>query len=353
MEGVSDFAFRYWLSLCSQPDFQSTPFLRVTPTYPNNGIPSTYAPEWELKESLNYYLVPQIMASSRSLFIKHAREILNHSPFVDLNCGCPAAKSVGKGAGSSLLIDSAVFIDFVKTITEPFEKDQISVKIRTGFDNDDNYYDCLHGIKDTPIKQLGIHGRTKAQRYDGLANWSMIAEANDIMNCPIVASGDINSYESLEERQQFLPSVSKIIIGRGAIRNPWIFSEIKTGCKSEINIEALIYCLASLGIIQYAFKRESETLINLIAEKKIVACAGTDQDLWESTYKTLCEAIFGKFIYTKDLDFERYTFARIKMVWNYLRSSLPEICPKVTDKHMHHEYDYICTEIWTRMNDIS
>ena len=227
MEGVSDFAFRFWLSLCSKPDFQSTPFLRVTPTYPTYGIPKEYAPEWQLRNILDYDLVPQIMAASRTLFIRHAKDILEQSPFVDLNCGCPASKSVGNGAGSSLLIDSAVFIDFVKTITAPFEQNKISVKIRTGFNDDSNYIDCLEGIKDTPIKQLGVHGRTKAQRYDGLASWEMIAKANKIMSCPIIGSGDINSYESLEERKEYLPSVSKIIIGRGAIRNPWIFEEIK------------------------------------------------------------------------------------------------------------------------------
>ena len=159
------------------------------------------------------------MAASRTLFIRHAKDILEQSPFVDLNCGCPASKSVGNGAGSSLLIDSAVFIDFVKTITAPFEENKISVKIRTGFDDDTNYIDCLEGIKDTPIKQLGVHGRTKTQRYDGLTSWEMIAKANKIMSCPIIGSGDINSYRSLEERKQYLPSVSKIIIGRGAIRN--------------------------------------------------------------------------------------------------------------------------------------
>ena len=158
----------------------------------------------------------------------------------------------------------------------------------------------------------------------------MIAKASKIMSCPIIGSGDINSYRSLEERKEYLPSVSKIIIGRGAIRNPWIFEEIRTGKTNMISVDALVYSLATLGLIQYGFKREFDTLVKAVAELDISNRSATDSESWRKTYEILCEALFDKVIKTKDLDFERYTFSRIKMVWNYLRSSLPETFFKPT-----------------------
>ena len=264
------------------------------------------------------------MASDRKLFIKNARDLLKHSSFIDLNCGCPGNKSVGNGAGSSLLLDTDYFINFVKDITAPFEEKQISVKMRTGYDDDEKFFDYIEGLKNIPLRQLGIHGRTKVQRYDGLSDWKKIHEAAEILDYPVVASGDVTSFQSLELRAKYLSKISRIIVGRGAIRNPWIFDELKSRTNVIINIDTLIYALASLGLIQYAFKREFTKLISAVETGELSKKCGGDSEKWKRVYEVLCEKIYGKKVNTLDIEFERYTFARIKMVWSYLRSSMPE-----------------------------
>ena len=136
--------------------------------------------------------------------------------------------------------------------------------------------------------------------------------------------GDVTSFQSLELRAKYLSKISRIIVGRGAIRNPWIFDELKSSTNVIINIDTLIYALASLGLIQYAFKREFTKLISAVETGELSKKCGGDSEKWKHVYEVLCENIYGKKVNTLDIEFERYTFARIKMVWSYLRSSMPE-----------------------------
>ena len=229
MEGVSDFAFRLWVRLCSQPDFTSTPFLRATDTYPAR-VPAEVAPELEgdRQSRLGYRLIPQIMASKPLNFIRVASAFLSKTDFVDLNCGCPASNSVGSGAGSSLLKEPETFRSFIDTACRALGPGRVSVKMRTGFSSHAEFETLLNCLQNQPIARLGIHGRHRIQRYSGMADWQLIQRAALELNVPVVGSGDILSQPSLMQRLQFWgPEKQKleaVIIGRGAIRNPWIFS---------------------------------------------------------------------------------------------------------------------------------
>jgi nifR3 family TIM-barrel protein len=148
---------------------------------------------------------------------------------VDLNMGCPASNVTKGGAGSALLRDIRLAEACVKTIsraiTVPF-----TVKMRAGWDNSQkekaDYLDFLRMFEAHGVKALAIHPRTRAQQYEGHADWSLIARAVDAgMNFPIIGNGDVNTpadaVRMVEET-----GCAGVMIGRAALTNPWIFKQI-------------------------------------------------------------------------------------------------------------------------------
>ena len=324
MEGVSDLPFRLWMSLASRPRFCSTPFLRVTNTFPKSKIPRSYAPELsELSSYINYQVTPQIMASQTEDFLRVADQVLKDSDFVDLNCGCPSPNAVGSSAGSSLLSTSERFGNFVSHLSQELGNQKLSVKMRTGFKSHDEFSNLIEQIKDLPLKQLGVHGRTRAQRYDGYSRWGAISEASKALSFPVVASGDITSLKSLENNKEYLKGIPAAIIGRGALRNPWIFLELKESTPQTLSKETLIFALASLAVLYHLYITSEDTLFGLVKDGHILESCGTNGHLWKDKFETFA-SYTGQSPRLEELDIPPYVLGRVKMLWNYLRSSLPE-----------------------------
>lgn len=144
--------------------------------------------------------------------------------FVDLNFGCPVPKVVKKGAGSAILKDlkavEAVFRAVRAAVTIP-----VTVKIRTGWDEPTrNASDVVQIAYDEGLSWVAIHGRTRAAGYSGLADWDYIAEVKAGAKLPIVGNGDVVSAESAVRRLR-QSGVDGIMIGRGCLKNPWIFRQ--------------------------------------------------------------------------------------------------------------------------------
>lgn len=147
---------------------------------------------------------------------------------IDINFGCPVKKVAGKGAGAGLLRDIPrmlqITTDVVKAVKIP-----VTVKTRLGWDEDSKVIvDLAEQLQDCGIQALTIHGRTRAQMYKGDADWSLIGEVknNQRMQIPIIGNGDVTSPErALECFNRY--GVDAVMIGRGSIGKPWIFSEIK------------------------------------------------------------------------------------------------------------------------------
>ncbi len=147
---------------------------------------------------------------------------------IDINFGCPVKKVVTKGAGAGVLKD----LDLMVRLTEAVVKSTnlpVTVKTRLGWDdNSRNIHEVALRLQDVGIKALAIHGRTRTQMYKGEADWTLIGEIkNDPrIHIPIFGNGDINSPEkALAYKNRY--GVDGIMIGRAAIRYPWIFREIK------------------------------------------------------------------------------------------------------------------------------
>jgi nifR3 family TIM-barrel protein len=144
--------------------------------------------------------------------------------FVDLNFGCPVPKVVKKGAGSAILKDlpqvERVFRAVKSATTLP-----VTVKIRTGWDESSrNAAKVAEIAYNEGLSWVAIHGRTRAAGYSGWADWDFIAEVKAQSKLPIIGNGDVNSAETAVRRLQET-GVDGVMIGRGCLKNPWIFAE--------------------------------------------------------------------------------------------------------------------------------
>lgn len=144
--------------------------------------------------------------------------------FVDLNFGCPVSKVVKKGAGSAMLKDLKAMQVMLSTVVKA-TKLPVTIKIRTGWDAESRNADQVANLAyDEGICWVAIHGRTRAQGYEGLADWNYIAEIKSKAKLPIIGNGDI---VTPEQACQVLKSTGcdGVMIGRGALKNPYIFRE--------------------------------------------------------------------------------------------------------------------------------
>lgn len=161
--------------------------------------------------------------------IKEAVLILNDIEGIagiDLNCGCPVPKVVRQGAGSALLKDLPKMAKIIETIKKYSNKEYMSVKTRTGF-SEKNPVQIAKVIESSGADYMTMHGRTRSAGYKAKEiDYNSIAMAKDAINIPLVANGDITTYKKYKEVKE-LTGADAIMIGRGAVGNPWIFYQIK------------------------------------------------------------------------------------------------------------------------------
>ncbi len=162
--------------------------------------------------------------------VKSAVEVLNEQEgidIIDLNCGCPVPKVVGHGSGSSLLLDLPLMGEIIKTIKETSNKQLTSVKIRLGFE-EKNHVDIAKMVEASGADFLAVHGRTRAGKFRAAVDYDAIAEIKKAVNIPVIANGDIDSYEKAKWVLEHT-GADGVMIGRGAVGAPWIFHQLKTG----------------------------------------------------------------------------------------------------------------------------
>jgi tRNA-dihydrouridine synthase B len=146
--------------------------------------------------------------------------------FVDLNLGCPVPKVVKNGAGSAMCRDP---IALGKTLAAMVAGTRIpvTIKIRTGWDSAcRNALEVVRAAADAGVAWVAIHGRTRAQGYSGEADWDFIGEVKAKSPIPIIGNGDIGTPEQAVRRMRD-HGVDAVLIGRGALRNPFLFEQAR------------------------------------------------------------------------------------------------------------------------------
>ncbi|MBT5469907.1 MAG: tRNA-dihydrouridine synthase family protein [Nitrospina sp.] len=144
--------------------------------------------------------------------------------FIDINLGCPVKKVVKKGCGAALLRDPAHLEKYLSIIKKGIRL-PLTVKMRTGWNEEElTIHECVKAAYNSGCEWVAIHGRTRAQGYDGKANWDLMAQVKERAKLPIIGNGDIRSADQAKKRLQE-SNVDAVMIGRGALRNPGIFNE--------------------------------------------------------------------------------------------------------------------------------
>ncbi len=157
---------------------------------------------------------------------------------IDINMGCPAKKVCKRFAGSALLRDENLVARILHAVVAAVDV-PVTLKIRTGWDPDHrNGVSIARIAEDAGIQSIAVHGRTRACRYRGLAEFDTISRIKEIISIPVIANGDVTTPEkSLEVLR--LTNTDGLMIGRGAQGRPWIFRELNQLLKCDAPIAPL------------------------------------------------------------------------------------------------------------------
>lgn len=175
----------------------------------------------------------QIFGHEPDIMAYAARQIDKHScDIIDINMGCPVPKVVKNGEGSALLKNPDLIYDIVSAVVKNTDK-PVTVKIRIGWDsNSINAVEVAHAISAAGASAISVHGRTREQYYSGKADWSYIAKVKNAVDIPVVGNGDVvDGKTAIEMLSQ--TGCDFVMIGRGALGNPWIFREAIAAWKDQ------------------------------------------------------------------------------------------------------------------------
>ncbi len=151
---------------------------------------------------------------------------------IDINMGCPAKKVCKKAAGSALLKDERLVAKILESVVNAVEV-PVTLKIRTGWDRENkNALNIAKIAESSGVQMLTIHGRTRACRFEGHAEYDTISNVVESVSIPVVANGDITSNE---QAQMVLKKTkaNAVMIGRAAMGNPWIFKSMCAHLKGD------------------------------------------------------------------------------------------------------------------------
>ena len=154
---------------------------------------------------------PQIMAQAAAKCLEYAPDV------IDINMGCPAPKVAMNGGGASLMKKPQLAYEITKAVVEAVNI-PVTVKIRKGWDDDNiNAVEMALLAQKAGASAVAVHGRTRQQMYSGKVDYQIISDVKNALDIPVIANGDITDEQT---------NADAIMIGRGALGNPWVFSRI-------------------------------------------------------------------------------------------------------------------------------
>lgn len=222
MQDVTGLPFMRVIAECGSPDFYFTEFFRV---YPNSKL------DPEILSSITRNpsgkpIFAQLIGESIPNLDRIARELQQFSiAGVDLNMGCPAPRVYKKNVGGGLLKDSRKIELILKSLRREV-KSLLTVKMRIGFEDDRNFEDILSILNDCEVDLLSLHTRTVLGGYRTDPDHEYVARAVERLDCPVLLNGNVTSAK-VAYSLKCQTGAAGVMIGRSAIRNPWIFRQIR------------------------------------------------------------------------------------------------------------------------------
>lgn len=143
---------------------------------------------------------------------------------LDINMGCPAKSVAHRGCGVGLMRSPQKVAQIFQKLTSSL-RIPVTGKMRLGWDDCLSYREIARVAEENGAALIAVHGRTKQQGYGGQANWEAIAEVKSIVKIPVIGNGDVRRVEDIQRMKDFT-GCEAVMIGRGAIANPWIFSRL-------------------------------------------------------------------------------------------------------------------------------
>lgn len=166
----------------------------------------------------------QLLGRQADTLVAAAQALMALRPdWIDLNAGCPARRVFYRGRGAALLQDPRQLGEFVRRLVAAVPV-PVTCKIRLGWDDATrNYLEVAHILEGSGAAAISVHGRTKQQGYSGVADWRAIGEVAARVRVPVLANGDVRTVADIAAIKE-QTGCAAVLIGRGAVGNPWIFS---------------------------------------------------------------------------------------------------------------------------------
>jgi nifR3 family TIM-barrel protein len=165
----------------------------------------------------------QIFGSNPETLVEAAKFVDQNTTadIIDINMGCPAPKITKNMAGSRWLLQPEKIYEMVSAVVKEVNK-PVTVKMRTGWDDGTIYaVENAQALEEAGAAAVALHGRTREQHYEGLANWDIIRQVKESVSIPVIGNGDITTPQIAKQRLDET-GVDAVMIGRAALGDPWM-----------------------------------------------------------------------------------------------------------------------------------
>jgi len=226
-------------------------------------------------------LIPQIMSNRAEDFIQVSKEIATYGyDTVNLNLGCPSGTVVSKKRGAGFLAYPDELDAFLSEVYEKCPM-KISIKTRIGLEDENEWENLLSIYEKYPMEELIIHPRLRTDYYKAPIRMDAFAKAVEQIKVPVCYNGEINSVEDVMRIREQFPQVERLMIGRGVLRYPQLFLQIREELGAESGQDGVTTQAGTVGMSQEELKKRIRTFHDELLEDYRIIMSGDRNALFK------------------------------------------------------------------------